>query len=94
MNRRLILLIAIGLILLLVCLLYLWGRRSQQYKMKNQEGLGSWSKSRTPLFLLLALIQILYFLLVTYIWGFQWPLFYLLSLTLAMSLYCYFSGDD
>lgn len=97
MGRWLVYLLILFLLCLLVYLLSSFHRLDKggrNYKWKNQEGVGAWSRSRDPKFLLLALITALYFLVDWLGGGFQiWDI-YLATITLGLALYAYFYHDD
>ncbi|MGT2785769.1 hypothetical protein [Streptococcus merionis] len=66
----------------------------RHYKFKNQEGVAAWTKTRNPLFLILAVIQGLYCLGDLIYTGFQPSDLYRFLILVGLPLYLYFSDDD
>lgn len=85
-------------IIALVSAYVLWRLRRledlvRHYKLKNQEGVGAWSKTRNPLFLLLAVLQGIYCVLHIAYQGFESMDIYRTLFLVGLPLYLYFRDD-
>ncbi len=97
MERRfafLLFLFFLGILIYFLLRLRRWEKTVRGYKWKNQEGVGTWSRSRNPLFLFIAGVQTIYFLSDWLLGGFQWQDLYLVFLTIGLPLYLYFANND
>lgn len=96
MDMRVLVFIVIVMVIVLVYLLYRLNRLEQYLKhfhLKNQEGTGALSRSKDPIYLLVAVLLSLPFLLDFIANGLK-PSQLTGLFIIAMMLWFYFSGDD
>lgn len=66
----------------------------RHYKFKNQEGVGVWTRTRNPLFLILAFFQGIYCLADWIYTGFEPSDIYRFLILVGLPLYLYFRDED
>ncbi|MDQ0221508.1 hypothetical protein [Streptococcus moroccensis] len=86
----------VSVIVILIYLLWRLNRLEnlvRHYKLKNQEGVGAWTRTRNPLFLVLAFFQGIYCLADWINTGFEPSDAYRFLLLVGLPLYLYFRDD-
>lgn len=97
MDKGLLYLILGGILVILCYLLWRLNRLEQllkRYKCKNQEGLGALSRTKSPLWLFLALFQLVYVVFEMVQKGFEWISIYRALFLIGLPLYLFFRDED
>lgn len=97
MDKSLLYLILGGILVILCYLLWRLNRLEQllkRYKCKNQEGLGALSRTKSPLWLFLALFQLVYVVFEIIHKGFDWISVYRALFLIGLPLYLFFRDED